>query len=216
MKDRPMLFSSSTVRALLDGRKTQTRRVVEPQPTSILAQPGEGKVPSWAIVNHAPATGVCVNAYGNEDWLRCPYGQPGDRLWVRESWKAHTTFDHLPPRDIPASHVWYLADNGYKAQSRTRASIHMPRWASRILLEIVSVRVERLQDISEADAKAEGVIPREVRQFAIFGASATERAAIYRDAAVEPYCELWQQINGADSWDANPWVWAVEFQRVAP
>lgn len=96
------------------------------------------------------------------------------------------------------------------------APANMPRWASRILLEVVSVRVERLNDISTADAKAEGVKPERVRQIEVFGANSQERAAIYRDAAVRPYEKLWEQINGAGSWDANPWVWVVEFKRAAP
>jgi hypothetical protein len=110
--------------------------------------------------------------------------------------------------------VQEFMDGDDNLRTTCKPSIHMPRWASRILLEIVSVRVERLQDISEADARAEGITPHEVRQFAIFGASEEERAAIYRDAAVGPYRGLWQQINGPGSWDANPWVWVVEFKRV--
>jgi hypothetical protein len=90
----------------------------------------------------------------------------------------------------------------------------MPRWASRILLEIVSVRVERLQSISKPDALAEGITPNCVRQFSLFGASKEEREAMYRDAAVDPYRALWESINGAGSWAANPWVWVIEFKRI--
>ena len=224
MKEHPILFSGAMVRALLDGSKTQTRRVVKPQPISVIAQPGEGKVPAWAIVNQAPATGVCVNVCGNEDWLRCPYGKPGDRLWVRETFldTLGTGVEHQD--DSGTRHRYAFAADcapgSYGDQARKdyglkwKPSIHMPRVACRILLEIVSVRVERLQNISEADAKAEGITPHEVRHFAIFGASAAERAAIYRDAAVRPYRGLWQQINGVGSWDANPWVWVIEFKRV--
>lgn len=141
MTDRQILFSAPMVRALLAGTKTQTRRLVKPQPW-ILA----GELLCWKD-----------DALTQEEMAqRCPYGQPGDRLWVREAWKAHTTFDHLPPRDIPHSHVWYMADDGYKAESRYRQGMFMPRWASRITLEITAVRVEKLQDISADDARAEG------------------------------------------------------------
>ncbi len=192
MKERPILFSSPMVRALLDGSKTQTRRIVTDESLISLRPDGTpGKVQP-----------------------RCKFGQPGDRLWVREAWKAHTTFDHLPPRDIPNTHVWYMADAGYKAESRYRQGMFMPRWASRILLEIVSVRVERLQDISEADAIAEGIEP-------LYGAwrdYQTQPSINHRptwSTAIGSYRSLWESLNGPGSWAANLWVWVVEFKRVA-
>ena len=195
MTERGILFSAPMVRALLDGTKTQTRQVVKPQPIEVLAQPGEGKTPSWAIVNRPPATGVCVNEHGNEDWLRSPYGQPGDRLWVRETWQ-HSNWPAGPYDD--SCDVFYRADymddlhgpdgeHSPEGKYRTwRPSSNMPRSASRILLEIVSVRVERLQDISAADVVAEGVEPHEVGQFMMFGLNAEERTDIRRQAAVSP------------------------------
>ena len=201
MKERPILFNGAMVRALLEGSKTQTRRVVKQ------LDPEKGAVTTG---NDGTPMGVCW-AYGGSV-IYCPYGRPGDRLWVRETFAYLGTNKRGP-------HA-YRADTYDGERIRVDApwkpSIHMPRAASRILLEIVSVRVERLQDISAADAKAEGIEPHEVRQFAIYGATPAERAAIYRDAAVGPYQRLWRQINGAGSWDANPWVWVVEFKRVHP
>lgn len=201
IKERPILFSGAMVRALLDGSKTQTRRALRSQVTAPavmqMAGPGHAEI---------------INEYGVHipGWA-CPYGQPGDRLWVREAW-ARTHVAQAMAEWV----VYREGDNRTDYGGPWKPSIHMPRAASRILLEIVSVRVERLQDISEEDAKAEGISPHEVRQFAIFGLSAAERAAVYRDAAVGPFQGLWQHINGVGSWDANPWVWVVEFKRVTP
>lgn len=187
MKERPILMSAPMVRALLAGTKTQTRRVVKPQPPadkprSAWFEPG---VMGWAPPQ-VPAG----------DWhrVRCPYGQPGGRLWVRES----TAEDCIGS----ASFARYTAD-GFTSQlawwysRKSCPSIHMPRWASRILLEIVDVRVERLQDISDADVVAEGI--------------ATAPAGEYGIAA---YRSLWNDINGPGSWAANPWVWCVSFLRI--
>lgn len=252
MKERPILFSAPMVRALLDGSKTQTRRVVKdlpPWPITEFHLDGGGTefnvgsrgTGKWLPNGPAPSGRGMASGH----WRLCPYGQPGDRLWVRETWgvvssdwdAAGNLVDWTPDRPATAvnemrfgqgyysGHAIYAADGSYEwagdddgggePRFAWHPSIHMPRAASRILLEVVSVRVERLQDISEADAKAEGIEPHEVSQFMIQGTSAAERAAIYRDAAVGPYCGLWQQINGAASWDANPWVWVVEFKRVA-
>lgn len=212
MKERPILFSAPMVRALLDGSKTQTRRMVKP----FFARVG-------AIASAVPAD-VVVERDGFAH-RGCPYGQPADRLWVRESWHQRGVWrkPDWPEAEWDDAYwsgskdVIYAADAARPATGwRGRPSIHMPRWASRILLEIVSVRVERLQDISVADAKAEGITPYEVRQFAQFGATAEERAAMYQRSAVRPYRDLWESLNGAGSWAANPWVWVVEFKRITP
>jgi hypothetical protein len=188
MKERPILFSAPMVRALLDGMKTQTRRIAD----DFIGFAGSGQ--PLTVRGGSPCEYVC------------PYGQPGDRLWVREAWKAHSVFDNVPPRDIPKTCVWYPADSGYMPGSRARPSIHMPRWASRITLEIVSVRVERLQDISEADALAEGVSDT--------GSMITGDGANEISGPIAEYAVLWESINGHRSWEANPWVWVVEFKRV--
>lgn len=202
MKERPILFSAPMVRALLDGTKTQTRRVVKPvrgYEHNNICRPDMAAEP-WDVWWHGEYETVGV-------MQACPYGQPGNRLWVREA-----------AAEI-SCRLTYRADTDDGAHCQVKRwtpSIHMPRIWSRILLEVVSVRAERLNDISTADAKAEGVKPDKVRQIELFGANAQERAAVYRDAAVRPYEKLWESINGTGSWDANPWVWVVEFKRVAP
>jgi hypothetical protein len=206
IKERPIPFTGPVVRAILDGSKTQTRDL------ATMRVCGNKKIPVPISDDVEWATKVADN----------PYGQPGDRLWVRETWYC----DHWQVQKGPFLEVSeakemlvYRADGEqpYEAEQPVwRPSIHMPRWASRILLEIVSVRVERLQDISEADAIAEGVEPHEVGQFAMHGLNAEERAEMRRQAAIGPYSGLWDRINGAGSWDANPWVWVVEFKRLTP
>jgi hypothetical protein len=249
MKETGILFTTPMVRALLDGTKTQTRRVVKPQPY-IDAQ---GNF-CWNGSNFGQdSRGPHIQALASPlpssktGRVRCPYGQPGDRLWVRE---AHyltddgdteyavyaaddlATYQHL--RSIDALPSDFPAD--VKAQHRRlRPSIHMPRWASRITLEITSVRVERLQDISEADARAEGAPPSHPSIDQI------SREYGYPDFPRSWYAQLWDSLNAANrpklpsnpaskryarvkewlekhpdttSWAANPWVWVVEFRRL--
>ncbi len=196
-KERPILFSGPMVRAILDGDKAVTRRAVKM--TDLLQ--------------------VCLEPQEGERKLKaanklCPLGRPGDRLWVRETHKISTG----KVGDSQAC-VRYQADGDYQAKvlpqpeaigprtfDRTRPSIHMPRWASRILLEITDVRVERLQDISEQQALAEGVMSAE-RDIDPDGNGYSP---------VELFGGLWVKLNGMDSWSANPWVWVVEFKRVEP
>lgn len=213
MKARPILFNGAMVRALLDGSKTQTRRAVKSK-FEIDYLPLDLDGPIW------PHHSTYSDAFEDQPML-CPYGQPGDRLWVREThapqsdcWGAwERSMQYGCRQDSPIIH--YAADKRDKPFiEKWRPSIHMPRWASRILLEVASVRVEQLQDISEVDAKAEGIKPDEVRQIALFGASADERADMYRRAAVRPYRHIWESINGAGSWEENPWVWVIEFKKV--
>ena len=209
IKERPILFSAPMVRAILDGRKSQTRRVVKPQfdhdaePCEVLATTIEG----WA--DYQGHSGLWAHEGDpGETTVKFQYGKTGDRLWVREAWKALAEYDHLAPRDIPVG-----TDISYPATydgwvSRGRPSIHMPRWSSRILLEIVRVRVERLQDISEADAVAEGCP-------GCLGPN-PDFPDEWDPTPQEEFCDLWKTINGAESWNANPWVWVVEFKRVTP
>jgi hypothetical protein len=199
-KERGILFSAPMVRALLDGSKTQTRRVAKPRRNPSLL---DG---SW--------TDNYVLNPGNRDWLMLdnPYGQPGDRLWVRET--------HRPifGQTCGLIGVDYQADPREKWERLGDApdcliklkwtpSIHMRREYSRILLEVVSVRVERLQDISDQDAIAEGIGLNALAIGApLTGTDKTIPYGMYRS--------LWEDINGAGSWDANPWVWVVEFRRI--
>lgn len=205
MKERPILFNAPMVRALLDGIKTQTRRVVKVRGLDFVGGgPKDG--PDWndpscwgyedlnTAQHWALAKGVMVDHV-----FPCPYGQTGDRLWVREAWGIAGEMPHDP------GYVEYRADCQGNFNDvgdlipRWRPSIHMPRSASRILLEIIGVRVERLNACSDADALAEGV---DRTNSSIAG------------YAKERYRRLWEFINGAGSWDANPWVWVVEFRTV--
>jgi len=216
MKEIPILFSAPMVRALLAGTKTQTRRVVKPQP------PADG---DRNCGYSAPVWGWTRNEMPSAEWhkVRCPYGQPGDRLWVREAWRSTGDggrCDHMPPRDMQAHHVWYEVDGKApqdECVGKLRRSMFMPRWASRITLEVTEVRVERLQDISDADAIAEGI-----ESFTDFLPSGHwrryDKATFnsYVSSPVDSYASLWESINGAGSWEANPWVWAVSFRRITP
>lgn len=197
MKERPILFSGPMVRALLDGSKTQTRRVCKPAQFYSLSAVVEVPDPL--------ERGQVYNGshFGDEDGevqFACPYGGRGDRLWVRETW--------APNGPNPSEGALYRADFPEGPLSiKFKPSIHMPRWASRITLEVVSVRVERLQAISEADAMAEGSRSwAQEQDTPVKDIPAGETRLIFR--------QLWEQINGSDSWDANPWVWAVEFRRL--
>ena len=229
IKERPILFSAPMVRAILDGRKTVTRRPVKGLSTSFAVT---------TAADESPLNGVCWNVGG--PIIHCPYGKPGDRLYVRE------TFNRTNPSG--AEGVYYYRADGefpkcigggkFTDAESWKPSIHMPRVASRILLEITDVRVERLQDISEDQAKAEGCF------FTDYGKACFHSGKGVRDAA---HCELpdsthqqrngwmwdettsheqclgsarnafgnlWQTTGG--DWAANPWVWVVEFKRVTP
>lgn len=198
MKDRPILFNAAMVRAVLDDSKTQTRRAVKPQPYE------GGRSEHWS---------------NSELPQFCPYGQPGDRLWVRENFcYADSLGQSLQdPRTI----IYTSTHDGDRPRA-AKPSIHMPRWASRITLEIVSVRVERLQDISEADAKAEGIATVMFRPDTGwplcdgYMVGPDDGKTALKTSAVKAYRNLWEQINGPGSWDVNPWVWVIEFNRVMP
>jgi hypothetical protein len=195
---RPILFSAPMVRAILAGHKTQTRRVVK------------GVALEWL----STFTPEYVASSGN---ALCPYGQPGDLLWVRETWQAHQMWDHLPPKSIPVgSDIQHPATWDHPA-NKHRPSIHMCEWMSRITLELTSLRVERLQDISEEDARAEGVETGEwLEEIERMHSIAPPGIPCEFPTLRDEFAKLWRKINGYESWDANPWVWVVEFRRVEP
>lgn len=221
-KERPILFSAPMIRAILDGRKGQTRRVVKPQP--VLPEGCDFQMPgprsaAAMVVRRNPhkCDSPAYEAGPDTRWfpdsaIRCPYGVPGDRLWVRESW-----YYDLPPHKLPSTKpdgfnpddLYFRADGECCQQipecscaevgkPKWRPGMFLPRWASRLTLLVNSVRVERLHDISERDAKAEGT-------------TVYDGGVCYRDG----YSALWDRINGPGSWAANPWVWVVGFERIA-
>ena len=229
MKERPILFNAPMVRALLAGTKTQTRRIVKPvkfypdfgcavgqvggawkygSPAALgLRERGD----HWSVVLKGDVLQrMCTSeAYGWGASAGCPYGVPGgDRLYVRETWAAPHAYDHLPPRLIPQDARIHYAATEDRGGLLWRPSIHMPRWASRITLEVTGVRVETLQDISEADAVAEGCKP--IRPELV------QDGLIVRPgrSAVEEFRLVWEQIHGGGSWEKNPFVWVVTFRRI--
>lgn len=208
MKERPILFSGPMVRAILEGRKTVTRRAVKGLqiPTEDKTTPHEGL--RWSALGQRHLR-YGFNVFGSteeecaHELARCgvcPFGKPGDRLWVRE------TFADIGCRLTFRAD---LEDGAHCSVTRWTPSLHMPRWASRILLEITSVRVERLQDISEEQAIAEG--PPGLAFPAPPGSH-----WVTEDGRRRAFMRLWDDVNGAGAWDANPWVWVVEFKRVTP
>ncbi|WP_171884937.1 MULTISPECIES: ASCH domain-containing protein [Serratia] len=221
MKERPVIFNGEMVRAILDGRKTQTRRVMKPQPEPCYR--GGHWWPSNAFKTMLHIEEQMQNGAGGWGGLAgdaCPFGQVGDRLWVRETFAGHYLDDDQiqdikDGRDKAEDLCEYRADYSDDADcvDGWTPSIHMPRWASRITLEITAVRVERLNDISEEDAKAEGVKP------------AGDMLPDYPDTFLTPkgdfatakvaFQRLWQSIYGEESWSANPWVWVIEFKQVS-
>ncbi|MFU4084211.1 hypothetical protein ACM7EI_29200 [Pseudomonas aeruginosa] len=207
-RERPILFNDQMVRAILEGRKTVTRRAVKGLqiPTEDKTTPHEGL--RWSALGQRHLR-YGFNVFGSteeecaHELARCgvcPFGKPGDRLWVRE------TFADIGCRLTFRAD---LEDGAHCSVTRWTPSLHMPRWASRILLEITSVRVERLQDISEEQAIAEG--PPGLAFPAPPGSH-----WVTDDGRRRAFMRLWDDVNGAGAWDANPWVWVVEFKRVTP
>lgn len=232
MKERSAILKPHEVRAILAGTQTQFRRIMKPQPYD-----DEFGRTWWRWSKHRAST-------GRQDWIEhCPFGVPGDVLWVRESGRVlKHACDHDPVVQKDRWEVvgWEYADGTIKqlgdfdppvsewlddCQRVGRPSIHMPRWASRLTLRITDVRVERLQDISEEDAKAEGL---EVMNFTGWGDEPGLprvpepdhfrgfQGAEWEEYPVAAYRALWERIHGPGSWEANPWVWVVPFERITP
>lgn len=204
MTERPILFSAPMVRAILAGTKTQTRRVLKQATGPSLSVGIDDEVPGVAELSWLYGDGPGYDVHEAIKRVPCPYGKPGDRLWVREAHSILTTDPHGEMQIVS-----YRATDD-ECNGPWKPSIHMPRWASRITLEVTDVRVERLKDISEADAAAEGVIFNGHHRSNPWSSDGLRHWLTARDA----YADLWRDINGEDSWDANPWVWVVEFKRV--
>jgi len=203
MRERPILLNGDMVRAVLNGSKTQTRRMLDwrrTRPTDIAERDDGSKWP-WSE--------DCEN--GGDYWHDCPFGAVGDRLWVRETFRVHSRATDVATLVYKASARQSWTEQTHRVPvsvcnkpaviEKWTPSIHMPRWASRITLEITGVRVERLQDISEQDAWAEG--------FDGYDDDVSGGKNGYSE-----FCEAWMSIYGTDSWQDNPWVWVIEFRRV--
>ncbi|HAV0157658.1 TPA: hypothetical protein JFV33_004680 [Salmonella enterica] len=203
MKERGMIFNAEMVNAILSGRKTQTRRPIKWKQTRFteIAERDDGSLWPW--------TEDCER--GGDIWFACPYGEIGDRIWVRETFRVHSRATDVATLVYRASvrnswteqthRVPVAVCNKPATPEKWTPSIHMPRWASRITLEITDVRVERLRGLSEEDAKSEGIIP---------SAGGVLPGWEYRIN----FRDLWMDIYGTDNWEANPWVWVIEFKRV--
>ncbi|UVL07341.1 hypothetical protein LOY39_16680 [Pseudomonas rhodesiae] len=230
IKERPILFSAPMVRAILEGRKTVTRRGLPGYQIPTLDTDGQWlsvaqRHRQWGFAVSGETEQLCGKELETSGC--CPYGKPGDRLWVRETWYCnHSEVQkgpYLQPADMQDldqaredGDLVFAADglNPYEQDQPTwRPSIHMPRWASRILLEITDVRVERLQDITEEQAKAEGV--RLYTDHAELGDWwHVEGIETYSADPRKSFELLWSSVGG--DWQSNPWVWVVEFKRVTP
>lgn len=212
MTTRPIIFSGPMVLAILDGRKTQTRRIIVPKHGGVITGPA--------------SDGGAIEAFGGGAWheasrmevRRCPH-QPGDKLWVREKFRIGTErigddeYAQLiycaddEPIEIDGSEI----DMGRLKLGKTYPSIHMPKWAARIWLEITEVRVERVQDISEEDAKAEGLIYDGA--WWLGGIHPVKKTPLCWPYARYAFAALWDSIHGKDAWDRNDWVFAYSFER---
>ncbi len=207
MKERPILFSAPMVRAILEGRTTQTRRIIKSpsvlHPEFVLLAHDDVNHAWWPFQSDDGDSSVTSD--GMEEPIECPYGQPGDRLWVRETWRADRCYDHLAPRDIPVNTPIFYDENGniVNGYHKRRPGMFMMRRMSRITLEVTGVRCERLQEISETDAIKEGFSPV-VAGFSGKGGWARDR-----------FCDLWDKINAKRApWVSNPWVWVIQFKAL--
>ncbi|MHB0550416.1 hypothetical protein [Escherichia coli] len=227
MKEHGIIFNTEMIRAILDGRKTQTRRIIKSVPTT-------HNFHGWIMSSTcAKDEGKAVWAIGDSPLLKdpirlnCPLGKIGDRLWVRETWQGplvdyensnklykdpepfQTIKNCVYKADGDACPEYFDADDNLRYG--WKSSAQMPRWASRILLEITDIRVERLQNIREEDAVAEGVAPLHGGYWKHYQPGWTQHQLSARGSFVT----LWNSINGEDAWYKNPWMWVVEFKNVS-
>ncbi|HBR1513908.1 TPA: hypothetical protein L9L67_003435 [Klebsiella quasipneumoniae subsp. quasipneumoniae] len=221
MKERGMIFNGEMVRAILDGRKTQTRRIMTVQSESsefglrYIAESSLAKEVGMYFWSQSDACGMKARSKP----FACPYGKPGDRIWVREAFRVHSRATDVATLVYKASERNSWTEQTHRVPvafcnkpatpEKWTPSLHMPRWASRILLEITDVRVERLNAISQEDAQAEGM--------ELTGWRPTYSDPDSGGKVMTPYdnfAELWSSIYGDESWKANPWVWVISFKRV--
>lgn len=201
-----MIFNGEMVRAILDGRKTQTRRIMENQPA--------GDSPDTpALIRNVDGGFQWYGHYGESSIFNCPFGAVGDRLWVRETFRLFDSSVECSCEDHCSCSCYHgkplYRANGDDTECRWTPSIHMPRWASRITLEITAVRVERLNDISQEDAQAEGM---ELTGWRPTYADPDSGGEVW--TPYDNFAQLWESIYGEENWQANPWVWVIEFKVV--
>jgi len=215
MKPIPMLFKGAMVRAILDGTKTQTRRVLKVDADDL------PYVGSWHEREDGRPFVVFQDAPGDQVISRLQYNvpyAPGDLLWVREEWSAPREYRGVTPREMPPGiPIWYWADGnpGYGDWTKPKVSLHIPMWFSRLTLEVTDVRVQRLHEISEDDALAEGIIWSDKwRGFIVPKVEHPNKdfPVLSRPTAREMYAALWDTINGSGEWLANRWIVAVTFK----
>lgn len=233
MSDRGIIFGPDMVNAIIAGRKTQTRRLINPQPQYVClgydSTDHDAEIGDKVIYHGWPcilreSRGRDKAASGDLTPVKCPspFGNSGDRLWVRETWAAGPGYDGVKPSDIPRQgsiFKWYRAGKAIEPSSRRgnpypgrwRSSIHMPRWISRIDLRILSVRAERLHQISEADAKAEGVTLTPCTHPDCAGTDSVCGNDFYRGAFANAWDKIQGKRKGPRFWSESPWVWRVEF-----
>lgn len=238
--ERPIIFSAPMVRAILDGRKTQTRRILKPQPDGnpmpieewsrrVASTCGESHPAEAAIAAHAAKLSVRLFPFyyegssGAACGYRCPFGKSGDWLWVRENWwkipepslkQLRDGADTWPKIAYDADENDITREQNREMGWKLKPSIHMPRWASRIMLEVTSVRVERLQDISDDDAEAEGAEREYDEPYESWAHLEAQCGYFSPSSFASGFRRIWEAINGADSWEENPFVWVVSFKRV--
>jgi hypothetical protein len=235
MRERGIIFNAEMVRAVLEGRKTQTRRIMKVQPVPSKTRESDfwfscNKTRSMVHVSDF-IPGNCANLPDAHEYFSmcCPFGAVGDRLWVRETFRVHSRATDVATLVYRASErqswtqqthrVPVVNCNKPVSPENWTPSIHMPRWASRITLEITGVRVERLQDISESDAVAEGIeplphdpdLPKMYHEYFPVGIKNGLRCTM---SASNSFRGLWESLSGKGRWQANPWVWVIEFKRV--
>jgi hypothetical protein len=234
LKVRPIIFTGESVRAILAGSKVQTRRIMKPQPPEWVREFGQT---AFTPPGHISGRGEYEDQGPGEKFFKCPYGVPGDRLWMREAWlglhRDHWAHPNQSKESVvnergDRNAVAYRADTTPEGEEirrqygyRWRPSIHMPRWASRITLEVTEVRVQRLQEISGEDAQAEGISPLAaseisselLRAFPSMRRGASER----EERMLAAFGYQWDRLNAKRApWPSNPWVWGITFRRIKP
>lgn len=211
MKERPILFSAPMVKSILEGRKTQTRRIMRRQPdaveyfrSGVITTDTDAQNAILRCYNNPKGFKKCASGWSASATYKTPFSEfnVGDRLWVRETFRYFDSSNECGCSDFPCpcppnGKPLYKATHATGCEEIWKPSIHMPRSACRIVLEITKIRVERLNDISESDCLKEGV-----------------GSAFLRDCKKPKFMQLWKEIYGADSWTVNPWVWVVEFKVI--